>query len=54
MSETTVTTPVPVPDPVAVPAAPSLLARWRADVEAEAKLIGVDIEKLWALVKEHM
>ncbi len=63
MSETTQTTPAPVapttppaPEPApAPPAAPvSFLARWRADVEAAAQAIGVDVEKLWALIKEHM
>ena len=40
--------------PVQPPAPESMLARWRADIEAEAKALGVDVEKLWALVKEHM
>ena len=52
MSETTTTeTAAPV---MQTPAPSSLLARWRADIEAEAKALGVDVEKLWALVKEHM
>ncbi len=55
MSEfvTPVEVPVVAAAPVAAPAT-SMLARWRADIEAEAKALGVDIEKLWALVKEHM
>lgn len=53
MSETVPNTP-PV-EPAAAPVAPvSFLDRWRADVEAAARAIGVDAEKLWALIKEHM
>ncbi len=32
----------------------SIIARLRVAIEAEAKAIGVDAEKLWNLVKEHM
>ncbi len=53
MSETTqTTTETPAAPPATVPV--SFLARWKADIEAEAKVLGVDAEKLWALVKEHM
>lgn len=54
MSETN-TPAVAAPLPEAVAASPpSILARLRNDVEEFAKQIGVDAEKLWALVKEHM
>ena len=46
--------PVTTTTPVATPAPESMLARWKADIEAEAKALGVDVEKLWALIKEHM
>ena len=60
----------PAAAPVAAPVAPaaaatpaaataqatheSLLGRIRADVETFAKAIGVDVEKIVALVKEHL
>lgn len=50
MSETS----VPQPEVQAAPSPSSLLERLRADVAAEAKALGVDVEKLWALIKEHM
>lgn len=54
MSETN-TPAVAAPAPEAAPASPpSILTRLRNDVEAFAKQIGVDAEKLWTLVKEHM